>query len=150
MMGSHFRRWLGLLVLIHTTSCARLVCEKVVWLKPDHSPTACYGHARWPSTMQTHAPLWTSTMQRVRSSSEPPQRTGLLWLVHSTITLGTRTYRHFLLYDVTLTSLLCPNIKSTTFWPKVDKMGCLERDDCAVTHSFQELSSSVVSWMQSL
>ena len=42
-MGSCFRRQLAVLVRIHTTSYARLVCDKVVGPKPDHSPTACYG-----------------------------------------------------------------------------------------------------------
>ena len=56
MMGSYFWRQLGLLVLIHTTSCACLVRDKLVGPKPDHSLTTCYGHARWPSTMQMHAP----------------------------------------------------------------------------------------------
>ena len=102
-MGSRFRRQLGLLVLIRTTSCARLVCYKVVGPKPDHSPTTCYSHATWPSAMQTHTPPRTSTTidnivlrvlyypcyHRVGGSSEPPeppQRTGLSLFLALTLT----------------------------------------------------------------
>ena len=42
-------------------------------LEPDHSPTACYNHARWPSAMQTHAPPRTSTREwAVRPTPPPP------------------------------------------------------------------------------
>ena len=62
-MGSHFRSFI---VLIRTISC--LVCEKVIGPttarpQPDHSPTVCYAHAKWPSAMQTHVPSRISTRE---------------------------------------------------------------------------------------
>ena len=97
-MGSRFRRRLGVLVLIRTTSCARLVCYKVVGPKPDHSPTTCYSHARWPSAMQTHTPLRTSTPGwAVRPNPpNPPQRTGLSLFLALTLicTLSPNHYVH--------------------------------------------------------
>ena len=50
-MGHDIDRCIGT-----TSLCACLVCNKVVGPKPDHSLTTWYGHARWPSTMQTMHP----------------------------------------------------------------------------------------------
>ena len=60
-----------------SSSCAHLVCNKVVGPKPNHSLTTSYGHARWPSAMQMQALLWTSTTEwAVRPNSPNPPAYG--------------------------------------------------------------------------